>query len=94
MLGKNITLWGLISKGFFKPMIVEKSEGLNMVLPPDTFTVRDVEKYFGPERIVDVIDVQNQCDTMMSMKEYADYFTSPNRQMPMNLISLEFSNTR
>jgi hypothetical protein len=94
MRGQALTLPWLISKGFNRPILVESVEALGMKLPPDSFTVRDVERYVGSERMVDVIDVERQSDTLMSMREFTEYFTSPNRNKLLNLISLEFTHTK
>lgn len=59
-----------------------------------TFTVRDVEKQVGPRRMVDVMDVNTQKNFEMTLKQWTDYFTSPNRDRLLNVISLEFSHTR
>lgn len=94
MRGQALTLPWLISKGFTRPIFVDSVEALGMKLPHDNFSVRDVERYVGSDRMVDVIDVERQSDNLMSMHEFADYFTSPNRAKLLNLISLEFSHTK
>lgn len=43
---------------------------------------------------MDVIDVQRQTDVKMQLHEFIEYFLSPARTTVLNLISLEFSNTR
>ncbi|OXA52672.1 Histone lysine demethylase PHF8 [Folsomia candida] len=91
--GQALTLPWLIAKGFTRPVFVDSVEALGMKLPPDSFTVRDVERYVGSDRMVDVIDVERQTDILMSMQEFADYFMSPNRNKLLNLISLEFTHT-
>ena len=35
------------TNGFKQPVLVEKSEGLNIVVPPENFTVYDVEQHVG-----------------------------------------------
>lgn len=92
--GQALTLPWLIAKGFTRPVFVDSVEALGMKLPPDSFTVRDVERYVGSDRMVDVIDVERQTDILMSMQEFADYFMSPNRNKLLNLISLEFTHTK
>jgi hypothetical protein len=37
----------LTQHGFDVPIIVEEKEGLEMLLPPENFTVQDVENYIG-----------------------------------------------
>jgi hypothetical protein len=45
-------------------------------------------------REIDVIDVSKQEDCKMLMREWTEYYNSPNRAKIFNVISLEFSNTR
>ena len=48
----------------------------------------------GPMREIDVIDVARQDDIKMIMREWTEYYNSPNREKILNVISLEFSNTK
>ncbi|CAL8087358.1 unnamed protein product [Orchesella dallaii] len=75
-------------------MVVERVDGLGLRVPPNTFTVRDIEKYVESDRLVDVIDVEQQTELQMSFGEFANYFTDPHRKKLLNLISLEVSNTK
>ena len=45
-------------------------------------------------REIDVIDVARQEDCKMLMREWVEYYNSPNRKKTYNVISLEFSNTK
>jgi [histone H3]-dimethyl-L-lysine9 demethylase len=45
-------------------------------------------------RELDVIDVARQEDSKMLMRDWTDYFNSPDRRKIFNVISLEFSNTK
>lgn len=45
-------------------------------------------------REIDVIDVAHQEDCKMLMREWTEYYNSPDRRKIFNVISLEFSNTR
>ena len=45
-------------------------------------------------REIDVIDVARQDDVKMIMREWVEYYNSPNREKILNVISLEFSNTK
>ena len=45
-------------------------------------------------REIDVIDVARQDDIKMIMREWTEYYNSPNREKILNVISLEFSNTK
>lgn len=95
--GQALTLPWLLSKGFNRPIVIETVEALGMKLPPEDFTISDVVRYVGADRMVDVIDVMHQKDTLMSMKEVEEYFTMSvehRRDRLLNLISLEFSSTK
>ena len=48
----------------------------------------------GSMREIDVIDVARQEDYKMLMREWTEYYASPNRHKILNVISLEFTNTR
>uniref|UniRef100_W5N9M6 Lysine-specific demethylase PHF2 n=1 Tax=Lepisosteus oculatus TaxID=7918 RepID=W5N9M6_LEPOC len=92
--GSQLTVEYLEENGFTEPILVPKKDGLGMSVPPPTFYVSDVENYVGPERAVDVIDVTKQTDSKMKLKEFVDYYYSTNRKRVLNVINLEFSDTR
>lgn len=48
----------------------------------------------GPDREIDVIDVSRQADLKMCLGDFVEYYNSPNRDRVLNVISLEFSETR
>ncbi|MEQ2203356.1 Lsd1/2 complex PHD finger containing protein Phf2, partial [Xenoophorus captivus] len=48
----------------------------------------------GPDVTVDVVDVTKQTDSQMKLKEFVDYYYSTNRKKVLNVINLEFSDTR
>lgn len=48
----------------------------------------------GPDKEIDVIDVSRQSDMKMRLEEFVEYYNSPNRDRVLNVISLEFSETR
>lgn len=48
----------------------------------------------GSDREIDVIDVSRQCDLKMRLGDFVEYYNSPNRDKVLNVISLEFSETR
>lgn len=48
----------------------------------------------GPDVSVDVVDVTKQTDSKMKLKEFVDYYYSTNRKKVLNVINLEFSDTR
>lgn len=41
-----------------------------------------------------MIDVGRQADLKMRLGDFVEYYTSPNRDRVLNVISLEFSETR
>ncbi|XP_061663453.1 lysine-specific demethylase 7A [Syngnathoides biaculeatus] len=94
MRGEQVTPKLLERCGFRRPIAVTEMEGLGLKLPPPTFGVRDVEQYVGGDKVIDVIDVARQADTKMKLSQFIKYFTSPQRPKVLNLISLEFSDTK
>lgn len=50
--------------------------------------------FSGPDVGVDVVDVTKQTDSKMKLKEFVDYYYSTNRKKVLNVINLEFSDTR
>lgn len=44
--------------------------------------------------MIDVIDVARQADSKMKLHNYIKYFTNPERPKVLNVISLEFSDTK
>lgn len=50
--------------------------------------------HVGGDKVIDVIDVARQADSKMKLSEFIKYFTTPHRPKVLNLISLEFSDTK
>ena len=50
--------------------------------------------FTGSMRELDVIDVAKQSDMKMLMREFVEYYNKPQKDRILNVISLEFSNTR
>ncbi|KAM7378449.1 hypothetical protein PAMA_013385 [Pampus argenteus] len=94
MKGEQVTPRYLERYGFNYPIAVTEMEGLGLKLPPPTFHVKDVEQYVGGDKVIDVIDVARQADSKMKLSEFIKYFTKPHRPKVLNLISLEFSDTK
>ncbi|XP_043936030.1 histone lysine demethylase PHF8 [Protopterus annectens] len=92
--GSQLTVEYLEENSFSVPILVIKKDGLGMTVPPPTFTVSDVEHYVGGDKIIDVIDVVRQADCKMKLSEFVKYYNSPSRDKVLNVISLEFSETR
>ncbi|KJE91122.1 hypothetical protein CAOG_002306 [Capsaspora owczarzaki ATCC 30864] len=84
------------TKGFSKPLLFRSSAGLDMMMPPPSFTVQDVLEHVGSSRKLDVMDVATQKSETMTMGAFAAYFQTPaaQRDRILNLISLEFSKTK
>lgn len=56
-----------------------------MLIPPP---------HVGGNKVIDVIDVARQADSKMKLSQFIKYFMAPHRPKVLNLISLEFSDTR
>ncbi|XP_034250698.1 histone lysine demethylase PHF8-like isoform X2 [Thrips palmi] len=91
--GPQITTQYLYQNGFDYPILIEDKDGLEMKLPPDDFSLRDIEKLLSSERELDVIDVSRQIDFRMKMRDLVHYYRQPVRRRILNVISLEFSDT-
>lgn len=48
----------------------------------------------GSEKEIDVIDVTRQADCKMKLGDFVKYYYSGKREKVLNVISLEFSDTR
>uniref|UniRef100_A0A674MLU4 Lysine demethylase 7A n=1 Tax=Takifugu rubripes TaxID=31033 RepID=A0A674MLU4_TAKRU len=94
MEGEQVTPRFLERHSFNYPIKVTETEGLGLKLPPPTFSVLDVERYVGGDKVIDVIDVARQADSKMKLSQFIKYFTAPHRPKVLNLISLEFSDTK
>ncbi|XP_061470091.1 histone lysine demethylase PHF8 isoform X2 [Rhineura floridana] len=92
--GAQLTVEFLEENSFSVPILVLKKDGLGMTLPPPSFTMRDVEHYVGADKEIDVIDVTRQADLKMRLGDFVSYYTSSRREKVLNVISLEFSETR
>lgn len=94
MHGSQLTQRYLEKHGFDVPIMIPKLDGLGLRLPPPTFSVLDVERYVGGDKVIDVIDVARQADSKIKLHNYINYFTNPERPKVLNVISLEFSDTK
>uniref|UniRef100_A0A671WW94 Lysine-specific demethylase PHF2 n=1 Tax=Sparus aurata TaxID=8175 RepID=A0A671WW94_SPAAU len=92
--GSQLTMEHLEENGFNEPILAQKKDGLGMSMPAPTFYISDVENYVGPDVGVDVVDVTKQTDSKMKLKEFVDYYYSTNRKKVLNVINLEFTDTR
>ncbi|XP_072438360.1 lysine-specific demethylase phf2 isoform X1 [Chiloscyllium punctatum] len=94
LTGTQLSLGFLEENGFTGPILVAKKDGLGLSLPPLTFSVSDLENYIGPDRVIDVVDVTKQKTCKLTIKEFVDYYYSANRKRVLNVINLEFSDTK
>ncbi|KAL4656720.1 lysine-specific demethylase 7B-like isoform X1 [Arapaima gigas] len=94
MQGHHVTPRYLEKHGFQSPIMVPQLDGLGLKLPPTSFSVKNVEYYVGGDKIIDVIDVARQADSKIKLSEFVKYYYSPNRPKVLNVISLEFSDTK
>ncbi|XP_024233073.2 lysine-specific demethylase 7B [Oncorhynchus tshawytscha] len=94
MPGEQVTQRYLESHGWQYPIAVSNIEGLGLRLPQPSFSVKDVEQVVGGDKVIDVIDVARQADSKMKLKEFIKYYYNPHRPKVLNVISLEFSDTR
>uniref|UniRef100_A0A8C7XDJ4 PHD finger protein 8 n=1 Tax=Oryzias sinensis TaxID=183150 RepID=A0A8C7XDJ4_9TELE len=92
--GAQLTVEFLEEHSFSVPVMVLRRDGLGMTLPPASFSVSDIQDHIGPDKEIDVIDVCRQCDLKMRLGDFVEYYNSPNRDRVLNVISLEFSETR
>ncbi|XP_061108186.1 lysine-specific demethylase 7B isoform X2 [Conger conger] len=94
MHGSQVSQKYLEKQGFQLPIALSKLDGLGLRLPPPTFTVKDVEQYVGSDKVIDVIDVARQADSKMKLGEFVKYYYNSSRPKVLNVISLEFSDTK
>ncbi|KAG8456099.1 hypothetical protein GDO86_002048 [Hymenochirus boettgeri] len=96
MEGKDFTYEYVQRKALQEPLLFFTKEGLGIKMPEQDFTVRDVKLLVGSRRIVDVMDVNTQKSTDMSMSQFVRYYETPEseREKLYNVISLEFSHTK
>uniref|UniRef100_H3AYU5 Histone lysine demethylase PHF8 n=1 Tax=Latimeria chalumnae TaxID=7897 RepID=H3AYU5_LATCH len=92
--GTQLTVEYLEENSFSVPILVAKKDGLGMTIPSSSFTINDVEYHIGADRVIDVIDVTRQADCKMKLGDFVKFYNSPNRDKVLNVISLEFSETR
>lgn len=91
MKGGDLSFQYFEQNGFDVPILVKEQKGLNMKVPNSkTFYVKDVERFVGPDRRLDVMDVKTQKNLEMTLKEWCDYFLTPTKKELLNVISLEF----
>lgn len=93
MRGQQLTENFLMQNGFNNPIVIDGKDGLDITIPPEHFSIYDVEQCIGSDKNIDVIDVTRQTDFKMSLRAFVEYFNNPKRNRVLNCISLEFSGT-
>ncbi|XP_041113077.1 lysine-specific demethylase 7B isoform X2 [Polyodon spathula] len=94
MQGSQVTQKYLEQQGFDFPIMVPTLDGIGLKLPPPSFSVKDVEHYVGGNKVIDVIDVARQADSKIKLCDFVEYYYKPYRPKVLNVISLEFSDTK
>ncbi|XP_048011045.1 lysine-specific demethylase 7A isoform X1 [Megalobrama amblycephala] len=94
MHGSQVTQSFLEREGFRYPIVVHDLDGLGLKLPSPSFSVSDVEHYVGANKVIDVIDVARQADSKLKLGEFVKYYYQPEKAKVLNVISLEFSDTK
>jgi len=95
LLGTEMNVEYLQSKGFSLPLFVREKTGLQMTMPEPDFNVSDVRSMVGGKRMIEVMNCATQQNSEMSMKEWEEFFIDPERpDIKLNVLSLEFSRTR
>ncbi|KAK6482899.1 lysine-specific demethylase 7B-like [Huso huso] len=94
MQGSQVTQKYLEKQGFESPIMVPTLDGIGLKLPPPSFSVKDVEHYVGGNKVIDVIDVARQADSKIKLCDFVEYYYKPYRPKVLNVISLEFSDTK
>jgi len=95
LAGNELTIEYLQRKGFTLPLFIRDRAGLYMNLPDSDFTVADVRSMVGGKRMIEVMNCATQQNSQMTMKEWEEFFTDPNRpDLKLNVLSLEFSRTK
>ncbi|VUZ48328.1 unnamed protein product [Hymenolepis diminuta] len=92
--GDEVNGYNLETDGFKKPIVVRNKSGLRMKVPPPNFNLHDVVDFTDPEIQIAVIDVENQCDSMMPLGEFVDKFYEKPRKRILNVLSFEYSRTK
>ncbi|GJQ78058.1 hypothetical protein Trydic_g2401 [Trypoxylus dichotomus] len=80
--------------GFNTPLLFKEKTGLGLRVPTSNFTINDVRMCVGSRRVLDVMDVNTQKNSEMTMKEWQKYYEDPGKDRLLNVISLEFSHTK
>eukprot|EP01135_Chromosphaera_perkinsii_P001669 Nk52_evm46s208 gene=Nk52_evmTU46s208 len=94
--GKTCTIEYFNNHGFRRPIFLPKKTGLGMKVPAK-MTVRDVMKHVGPNFELPVMNTDTQSlDTRVvwTMEKWVNYYYSTKRERVLNIISMEFTDTK
>lgn len=82
-------------RGFECKAVLGTGEGMGASSPaPETTWYRTHLFTPGSDKEIDVIDVTRQADCKMKLGDFVKYYYSGKREKVLNVISLEFSDTR
>ncbi|CAM9576463.1 unnamed protein product, partial [Phaeothamnion confervicola] len=93
--GSQLTAAWAREDGLREPVLATCLDGLGVKVPANTFSVRDVARVIGGRHPLSVIEVATQAEvTGWCMADWADYYENRGPDVPpLNVISLEFSDT-
>ncbi|XP_044762854.1 jmjC domain-containing histone demethylation protein 1-like isoform X3 [Coccinella septempunctata] len=94
MHGNELTVEYFQRYGFHTPLLFKDKAGLGLGLPTTNFTINDVRMCVGSRRVLDVMDVNTQKNSEMTMREWQKYYEDQEKDKLLNVISLEFSHTK
>ncbi|XP_014277044.1 lysine-specific demethylase 7B isoform X2 [Halyomorpha halys] len=89
---EDFTFRYVVENGFNNPILFQKPDGLNLKTPKFTDWA-SLEQQVGGEKMVEVIDVEEQDYCFISFASMMKYMKAPKRSRILNLISLECSDT-
>ncbi|GAA5971134.1 hypothetical protein JCM3765_004702 [Sporobolomyces pararoseus] len=87
--------WIYGEEGMLEPFVVETPDGLGMSMPKRDITVGEIAELIGPQTPLEVIDCASQSSlSNWTLGQWAQYYSSPDRDKVRNVISLEVSETK
>ncbi|CAI2348057.1 unnamed protein product [Caenorhabditis sp. 36 PRJEB53466] len=93
---EDLTIEFFEKEGLDKPIHFRcDPKRIGMTLPPSSFSVDDVLELVGGNRMIEVVQVEDQGSVKMSLQEFVDFYKTPqkDRKKLYNVLSLEFSLT-
>nr|XP_023016137.1 jmjC domain-containing histone demethylation protein 1-like [Leptinotarsa decemlineata] len=94
MHGNELNVAYFQRHGFSTPLLFKEKTGLGLRVPTSNFSINDVRMCVGSRRVLDVMDVNTQKNSEMTMKDWQKYYEDPEKDRLLNVISLEFSHTK